>query len=244
MKKLLLHFCLFISFATCAQVREGVITYEQVLNISKSIPEEVRQYVPGEKTSRHKLYFDSTQSLYITEPESPTGSVMFMGSDRVYYMNKAKNKRVTATTVGDDEYRMVDTLKKIDWTITEETKTILGYTCKKAVTKKMAPRSMVQVITTSTPISSFEAPELVETTIIAWYTDKIPFSGGPDSYFGLPGIILEMDINDGEKQITALDISTGANGSTLAEPKKGKIVTSDELNKVLADKTRQLMPGY
>jgi GLPGLI family protein len=48
-----------------------------------------------------------------------------------------------------------------------------------------------------------DAIELPKVTITAWYTPEIPVSQGPEGYWGLPGLILE--VNDGKTTICALN---------------------------------------
>jgi GLPGLI family protein len=43
-------------------------------------------------------------------------------------------------------------------------------------------------------MDNLEMPK--ETIVTAWYTPEIPVNQGPDKYWGLPGLILE--VNDGK----------------------------------------------
>ncbi len=64
------------------------------------------------------------------------------------------------------------------WEITNETKTIMGYTVRKAIA------------------NSIEIPKDRESyygKVIAWFTEEIPIPVGPDRYVGLPGLILEVE---------------------------------------------------
>lgn len=63
-----------------------------------------------------------------------------------------------------------------DWEITSETKEIDGFQCYKALGKKK----------TSYLDKKFEEE------VIAWFCPKLPYSFGPTQYFGLPGLILEI----------------------------------------------------
>lgn len=58
---------------------------------------------------------------------------------------------------------------KIDWKLINESKTVSGYACKKAITK------------------------YGNKNIIAWYTDEIPFQEGPYTFKGLPGLIVSLE---------------------------------------------------
>lgn len=62
----------------------------------------------------------------------------------------------------------------INWKITSEKKTILGYNCVKATYIRKVPRGDVK--------------------ITAWFTNEIPLPFGPANYSGqLPGLILELE---------------------------------------------------
>ncbi len=82
----------------------------------------------------------------------------------VYYSNGK-------TLVYDKIRRNIFTFEptnKISWTLVNESKSISGYHCKKAVTKYGSRN------------------------IIAWYTTEIPFQEGPYTFKGLPGIIVSL----------------------------------------------------
>jgi GLPGLI family protein len=68
--------------------------------------------------------------------------------------------------------------------------------------------------------------------IVAWFTNEIPGSFGPESYQGqLPGTILEMDINNGRTRYAAIDLSSKTDVAKIKEPSKGKKLTADEFAK-------------
>ena len=80
--------------------------------------------------------------------------------------------------------RMSDTssIDKQEWVMTDETKTILGYRCKKA----------------QTTINS--------NTIVLWYTDELPYHAAPSILGQRLGVVLEQ-VRNGNFAITARDIS-------------------------------------
>ena len=75
-----------------------------------------------------------------------------------------------------------DNLLKWDWKITNETKEILGFKCKKA---------------TSNAFGYF---------FIAWFTEDIAINAGPEKFDGLPGLILYVGTAYLEKYATAVKI--------------------------------------
>jgi GLPGLI family protein len=59
-------------------------------------------------------------------------------------------------------------------------------------------------------------------TINAWFALDIPVSSGPERFIGLPGMILEVDINDGAVIMTADKIDLKKLTSELDIPAKIK----------------------
>jgi GLPGLI family protein len=69
----------------------------------------------------------------------------------------------------------------------------------------------------------------------------IPVSTGPDDFFGLPGLILHVDINEGERLITAqgIDLKT-LDENEIVRPTEGKKISSDDFAE-LRDKKMEEM---
>jgi GLPGLI family protein len=68
------------------------------------------------------------------------------------------------------------------------------------------------------------APKEVAVTV--WYTEDIAASIGPDNYNGLPGAILEVDMDNGANVTTATEVTTKYAKKELVQPSKG-----DKMNK-------------
>lgn len=81
-----------------------------------------------------------------------------------------------------------------------EMREIAGYLCMKAVS-----------------IDTFR-----NQNITAWFTSDIPVSGGPEGWYGLPGMILAIDINDGTAIIEATHVKILADDFDVPFPKKMK----------------------
>ncbi len=68
-----------------------------------------------------------------------------------------------------------DSIPEYKWKLFDESQTIAGYLCKKATTTKQIGRSQA---------------------ITAWYCEDIPIDDGPFDFTGLPGLILQIEIDD------------------------------------------------
>jgi GLPGLI family protein len=60
-----------------------------------------------------------------------------------------------------------------------------------------------------------------ETPVTVWYTEDIPASIGPDNFAGLPGAILEVDLDNGTNVTTATEVTTKYPKKELVQPTKG-----------------------
>ena len=200
---------------TIAQVKEGKIIFEQKIDLHRRMQDEqMKAMVPQFRTSKFQLNFADNQSMYKAQEEEPDitentdqgGIVMkFGGANNEYYKNFTTQKQVEKRELGDKDYIIEDSIHHTTWKLVDSTKIILGYTCKKATGKT-------------------ERGSDVE----AWYTEDIPVSSGPETFSGLPGMILQIDINKEEFVTTAISIEKSVDKEELKEPTKGKKVTADE----------------
>ena len=100
--------------------------------------------------------------------------------------------------------------------------------CMKATATNISTRMMMNMDN-----GKVERKEVQDTaTIIAWFTSSIPVSAGPAEYQGqLPGLILEMDVNNGRQTYIATGISEKADLTLIKEPTGKKHYTPDEFKK-------------
>ncbi len=83
-----------------------------------------------------------------------------------------KTGKVTALKgVYESTYFVEDSIRRFQWKIEDELRNIAGYNCRKAVTR--IGDSVV---------------------VVAFYTEQIMVSGGPEGFNGLPGMILGLAI--------------------------------------------------
>ena len=91
--------------------------------------------------------------------------------------------------------------------------------------------------TTTNFMDGWEMPAEVEIT--AWYTLDVPINQGPDKYWGLPGLILE--INEGNTTILCSKIVINAKEKKeIKMPKKGKVVTQEDFDKISIEKMNEM----
>ncbi len=110
-------------------------------------------------------------------------------------------------------YLVTDSTRKIKWKITDETRVIAGYTCRRA-----------------------NGIYLDSVYIVAFYTTSIPVAGGPESFSGLPGMILGVALPHENVTWFATKVTEGSiPQNDIVPPKKGKATNEKELWKTLQD---------
>ena len=149
------------------------------------------------------------------------------GTDDATFCDFNKEWRVEAREFFDKKFLIGDTIRRSNWKLTEETKTILGHTCRQATSQRIAKRMMM-----SMENGKMERKEVDDTsTIVAWFTTDIPVPAGPEVQGQLPGLILELITNNGRTTFKALEIYTKPDLAAIKEPTKGKKVTPAEFTK-------------
>ena len=246
-----------------AQIKEGTIVYERKINMHRTITnEQMRAMVPEFRISKHILMFSDSISLYrlLPENEAPDPfaggggggairmSFSISGSDGGdLYKNFTQAKSILSSELAGKNYLVVDSIKQQPWKLSNETKQINGYTCLKATRKIMAPVAQMGTMTIGGPggntSSDTTRPKPREIELVAWYAQDIVSPVGPESYGQLPGVIMQLDSDNGATVFTAIEIKKEVDQKQLKEPKKGKTVTATEFSKMRMDLMQQQMPG-
>lgn len=212
--------------------------------IEKAVKEAIRK--AGEK--KYLLTFSKTESVFeqpeeLQQPQNPTGgfsvSVVFSGEGKKYINLKDKFSLEEADVFGK-EFLIKEKLTSMNWSLVDETKKIGEYTCFKAeliipVTEKQKQEyeDFLKKETIKPALFKMDKPE--DKVVTAWYTPEIPVSFGPNNFWGLPGLILE--INDDEKIILCSKVTLNNKvKAKIKAPSLGKIVTQKEFDKIEKDK--------
>ncbi|MEX0313557.1 MAG: GLPGLI family protein [Allomuricauda sp.] len=237
--------------------------------LSEEQKQRIRQRVKNSSERTYVLTFDKTSSLYQQEEklDAPTSGgqgrgrgirVAFgaLGVGAKYYKNVQDQQYLSQTEMFGKQFLISDSLNQRQWELGPETKKIGNYTCYKATTivepdsltfnriRRMARRSQGtgrDSTRTNTILSRIEEPS--ERVVTVWYTPEIPISQGPGDYWGLPGLILE--VNDGRTAILCTQIVLNAeNVEEIKKPSKGKRVNQAEYDKILAEKMEEMSERF
>ena len=91
------------------------------------------------------------------------------------------------------------------------------------------------------PFEEIEVPK--EVLVTAWFTPQIPVGNGPGEYAGLPGLILELNVD--RTTILCSKIVMNPKEADAIEPlKKGEEVNRSEFNKIIKEKTDEMRENF
>ncbi len=74
----------------------------------------------------------------------------------------------------------------------------------------------------------------------AWFAPDIPIQGGPEGFGGLPGMILTLNVNDGERTYTATTIELGEPAVEMKAPTDGNEIGREEYEKIVAERLAEM----
>lgn len=134
--------------------------------------EQYKKNNPQFSTSQSTLIFTDKQTLFTPikpEDDERSGFLGFSATDQsnTVYTDLATGKFSTQKIAFNETFLVKDSVRKINWKITSELREIAGYECRRA-----------------------NAIIMDSIYVVAFYTDQIPVSAGPESFHGLPGMIL------------------------------------------------------
>ena len=235
MKKIVLVLGVVVSFAAAEIVvdliQEGVITYEVKVNVHRTLPKEresMKNMIPEFRTSQHQLFFNPNESLYkpVEEEEEENfeqdggGMRMRFQQPRIeMYFDPATARRITQQEFMGKEYLIEDSLQVSPWKFGTETKTLMGYECKQAMYYNEQRKQQV----------------------VAWYTPQLRPFLGPETFNTLPGAVLEVNLNDGERILTAKSMEARPlKKYELKIPKQGIKTTQAEFKKMMDEHSERM----
>jgi len=225
---------LFVFFAyTAAQsqqlyVTKGKIEYEKVINTYKILEENFtgsdntvwadafKKNLSKTASSYYDLYFDNNRSMYkpgreVAVSQRPPDWVNGQANDNIVFNDLARQTTTSQKHVYEDTYLLQDSLRTLNWKISNDTRTIAGFECRKATAVMMD--------------SVF---------VVAFFTEQILCTSGPEGFNGLPGMILGIAIPRLHTTWYATKMELKELKETeWAAPKKGKPTNNTQLEQKL-----------
>ena len=210
-------------------ITSGTIDYQKRVNIYQVIPYQLHKDADArmktqwqqvleqfKKTQAQFATFNSTLSfgnnkmlLTPIKPVAPYQSFQLnplTSESNIIYTDLIAGTIVMEKDALGEQFLVKDNMRQAKWRITDETRDILGYTCRRA--NGLVSDSIY---------------------VVAFYTDKIRVSGGPELFSGLPGMILQINIPHENVSWTATKITEGSPAKAITPPQKGKVTDTKQL---------------
>lgn len=255
LKKTWVCICIGISTLSVAQDFNGIATYKSKQNFEMEIDtaqmqgmgSQIMDMLRKQFEKEFVLKFNQYESLYTEDKEleapQPAGLVLTIeetgGADHIYKNTKEKRYVNQSENFGK-MFLIKDKLEDLDWKLLNETKTIGEYTCYKAVLKREVMVMEDQLLVNPSENENNEPKtELKEMEIVAWYTPQIPVNSGPDLFYGLPGLILQVSSDD-KTMICSKLVLNPKSKVEIKEPVKGKVITQEKYRVVMEKKLKQI----
>lgn len=255
-KRIFLFVALILSVGLFGQNFSGKAVYHSAVNLDISLDsnatnqdqqDQMQEMIRKAMQKDQELLFDKYTSVYqevesLEKEGAGVGFKMFasiMGSGGTHYKNTKTMESLRSSEFFGKPFLIVDTLETPDWKLEKESKQIGKYTCYKATYTKQTLEKSFSSINGKDELTE----DTVMVTITAWYTPQIPISTGPDVYFGLPGLILE--VNDGTTQMLCTKLILNPKEAVvIKKPESGERVTEKEYEEIVAEKLGQMQQMY
>jgi GLPGLI family protein len=235
MKHLLLILGILVSLTAAHVVfaqNEGTIEYEVRVDVHRTLPQdraEMKEMIPEFNVHKSKLIFRDSESLFVNVEEEEEDEefgedngpvrIRMRRAMNEYYFNFATARKVSLQEFLGKNFIIEDSVQVLPWKMAEEKKQVMGYDCRKATWYN----------------------EDRKQNVVVWYSDKLPQLLGPEIFNSLPGTVLEVDINEGERQIIAKSFSLRKlQKGELKVPSKGERTTDQAFKKMVEEQRKRL----
>lgn len=204
-------------------LNSGKIEFERKVNLHSQIDDDdawgdfEKKNTPKFKTSYFDLYFSGNKTIYQPGRENPDNLKEMewtsVADQNVVYAELDSSRCIAQKKVFEQLFLIQDSTRKIQWKITDETRTIAGFQCRRA-----------------------NALIMDTIYVVAFYTDEIVTPGGPESFSGLPGMILGVSLPHKHVTWFATQVSAQPPAASLFKaPAKGKKASYGNLKEQLKD---------
>ncbi len=237
--------------------------FEGNKNITPEMQKMIEERIKKAFEKTFILNFDKHASTYKEEEKLETPGqqggggfrmmTSFMGGGGTIYKNVKTKNLVIDKEFMSKEFLVKDSLPTLNWKMEQETRIIGGYNCFKATAIKPASKTDFRNFRPKKEddnkdktedkdkktnfLDNVELPK--EITITAWYTPEIPINQGPEGYWGLPGLILE--VNDGKTIILCSKVILNPKDKVeIKASTKGKEVSQAAYDQIVVDKMKEM----
>lgn len=211
--------------------------------MSEAQKKQIKNRLKNRLEKTYILTFNRDESIFYEEEkvDAMSGATDSWGSNFArgkQYKNVSENRLVQSQEFYGKKFLVKDKLQEIKWKMESESKQIGNYLCFRA-TAVVPSKELSWFNFSWGDLNDDENQEIKLTSIEAWYTLQIPIQHGPAEYWGLPGLILE--VNSGNT--TMLCSKVVINPSDLVSikvPDKGKEINKLDYNQTIKGKMLEM----
>lgn len=209
----------------------GSVMYEQIDQLDIQLEGDAAQFahsLPKERKSEKILHFTEEATLFENHKTEDAEEAMDMDGggrmmikmaepDNKVYTDLEKGQQIEQKEFMSRMFLIETDIDKGSWKLTGGQKMILEYACQEAITIE---DSMA---------------------VHAWFAPGIAIPAGPGKYGSLPGLVLAVDINEGQHVIMATSIEMKELAKDLLKkPGNGKKVTEEEYQAIVKEKLKEM----
>ncbi len=177
----LLIFCCCVQITATSQnadyISQGKIEYERSINIhilitgNDQLSEAIRKNTNQFKIDEFELLFNNNKTFYRPKFSNSNNNNLWLqpAENNVVLTDLLKGMQQSQKQIFDKKFLIKDSIRNIAWKLTSETRTIAGFECRRA-----------------------NAIILDSVYVVAFFAEGILTKGGPESFNGLPGMILGL----------------------------------------------------
>ena len=204
------------SVNTYALITEGQLTGKNTIGNERQLLEEYRVKQPQFKVLKSTLYFNDNKTLYVPASQQPPGgtgslNIPMVAQNNIVYTDWPARRMINQKSIIGEDFLLTDSTRNISWKITNEMREVAGFACRRA-----------------------NAVIMDSIYVVAFYTEDIHVSGGPETFNGLPGMILELALPH-EHIIWRATSVLITEPAPVNPPKKGKPIDYRRLMQLLTD---------
>lgn len=201
---------------TYALIAAGQLLGKNTAGDERQLLEEYKVKEPQFKVLKSTLYFNDNKTLYVPASQLPAGgggslNIPMMAQNNTVYTDWPARRMVCQKSIVGENFLLTDSTRNISWKITSEMRKVAGFTCRRA-----------------------NAVIMDSIYVVAFYTEDIHVSGGPETFNGLPGMILELALPH-EHIIWRATSVVMTGPAPVSPPQKGKPIDYRQLVRLLTD---------
>ena len=228
--------------------------------MSEAQKKQIKERLKNRLEKTYILSFNKEESIFREDEkvDAYSGATDTWGKNFTpgkQYKNIKTKELVQKQEFYGKQFLIKDNLLDINWVLEKETKQIGNYVCFKATAtmlksdlnwynfswnelrpnnKKEQTDSIPKTGSDGNPLT-IEEETIPTTKVTAWYSPQIPISQGPLEYWGLPGLILEVNIGN-TTMLCSKIVMNPDEKLKIEAPQKGKEATKKEYKSIITGK--------